>query len=213
MFDYIFVDLDGPILDGKLRHYNCYVDIIKKYGGAPLDIETYWRDKRNKVKRDILLQESKFAGSYDDFLDEWIHNIESPDYLRYDVLKPQVSETLQLWAEQSTKKLVLATMRQNRANLIMQLTQLNVLHLFDEVIDCPPFSANPKYSKLKDFRFTQALFIGDTEEDVDTAHKLGIPIVGVLNGLRSREHLHADFFVNEIAELNFVALNLTKWYQ
>ena len=81
MFDYIFLDLDGPILEGKNRHYECYKEIIETHGGDLLDLDTYWNLKRDKVTRDIILLKSNFQASYDVFLDSWIKNIENEKYL------------------------------------------------------------------------------------------------------------------------------------
>ena len=203
VFDYIFIDLDGPILDGKLRHYNCYVDILKKYDGIPLSINEYWESKRNKVSRDVLLKKSGFSYNYETYLHEWVTSIERPEYLQYDVLKPRVSETLEAWKQNYSRKLVLVTMRQNRQNLLVQLKQLDILNMFDEVIDCNPFINEPKYTMLKEIKFNRAIFIGDTEEDVYTARKLDIPIIGILNGLRNKDYLHADRYVDEICQIVF----------
>ena len=96
MFDYIFLDLDGPILEGKFRHYACYKDIIKKYGGNALEIDYYWELKRNKITRDIVLEKSNFQESYEIFFKEWMKNIENEKYLNLDSLKPEVVETLKI---------------------------------------------------------------------------------------------------------------------
>ncbi len=117
MFDYIFLDLDGPILEGKFRHYACYKDIIKKYGGNALEIDYYWELKRNKITRDIILEKSNFQESYEIFFKEWMISIENEKYLNLDILKPEVVETLKSWRN-ITDKIVLVTMRQNREYLL-----------------------------------------------------------------------------------------------
>ena len=94
--EYIFVDLDGTLLDGKIKHYMCYSDIIKKYGGTPICIDEYWEMKRNKIKRDKLLDITDFKGRYNQFLNCWIDNIEKDEYLKYDKLKPRSKEMLEL---------------------------------------------------------------------------------------------------------------------
>ena len=93
----IFIDLDGPILDGKYKHYKCYADIINKYGGKPIDIESYWNMKRSKIKRTILLEMSNFQSDYSTFYEEWLENIEKVQYLELDVIKPFAKETLNQW--------------------------------------------------------------------------------------------------------------------
>ena len=95
--DYIFLDLDGPILEGKNRHYQCYKDILKRHGGTVLDIDVYWDMKTSKIKRDILLLKSNFEKTYEVFFQEWMQNIEDEKYLSLDVLKPDVIKILNEW--------------------------------------------------------------------------------------------------------------------
>lgn len=204
IFDYIFLDLDGPILDGKRRHYKCYKDIIEKYGGTPLDIEIYWDMKTSKTNRDTLLKKSNFQGTYNNFIDDWMKSIEIEKNLELDVLKPNVVETLENW-EKITNKLVLVTMRRNRLLLVSQLKRFRIYDFFDEVIDCPPQRKNTKYEALKNIYFSSAVFVGDTEEDMNTAKMLGIKSIAIINGLRKKEFLDADYFFDEIQDipLNF----------
>ena len=207
MFDYIFLDLDGPILEGKNRHYECYKEIIETHGGDLLDLETYWNLKRDKVTRDIILLKSNFQASYDVFLDSWIKNIENEKYLQLDFLKPDVIETIENWKTISNK-IILVTMRQNRALLLQQLQNLGVYNLLDEIIDCPPQRENTKYEALKNKFFNKAIFIGDTEEDTKTAKMLNIKSIGITNGLRRKEFLDADYYYEEIKDIDFNALEI-----
>lgn len=204
-FDYIFLDLDGPILEGKKRHYQCYKDIVELCGGNVLDIDIYWDMKRSMITRDILLNKSNFQGTYEIFFQEWMKNIEDEKYLVLDVLKPQVVEVLNSWKE-FTSNIVLVTMRQNRNFLIQQLKNLKVYDLLDEIIDCPPQRKNTKYEALKNKEFNSAIFIGDTEEDTKTAKMLNIKSIGITNGLRKKEFLDADYYYEEIKDIDFNTL-------
>ena len=207
-FDIIFLDLDGPILDGKFRHYQCYVDIVNKYGGEVIGIDEYWGMKRERVPRDVILRKTAFGSTYQDYYSEWMSNIENPEYLKLDVLKPNVIETLKQWVTLS-EQLILITMRQNMDHLVCQLKALEIYSLFDEVILCPPINNNTKYDLLKNKKFSSAIFIGDTEEDSNTAKKLNIKMIGITNGLRNREHLEADYYFNEINAIDFFSLSTT----
>jgi phosphoglycolate phosphatase-like HAD superfamily hydrolase len=99
-------------------------------------------------------------------------------------------------------------MRQNREYLLNQLNFLGVLPLLDEVIDCPPQRKNTKYEALKNKFFKAAIFVGDTEEDTNTSKFLGIKSIGILNGLRKKEFLDADYFYEEIKDINFSKLEI-----
>ncbi len=185
-YDYIFLDFDGPVLDGKNRHYRCYKDILLKYGGNPVSLEQYWKMKRSRVSRRTLLELSSFAGSYDEYMNEWLTRIEQKEYLQYDKLWPNVITAIEKLKEQ-TKQLYLVTMRQNEENLNWQLQQLQLVKLFDRVMCCSLNQEQTKYALLKDIFFEKALFIGDTEVDIETAKLCGSEFKGVLNGLRDKQ--------------------------
>ena len=165
--------------------------------------------KRNKITRDIVLEKSNFQESYEIFFKEWMKNIENEKYLNLDSLKPEVVETLKSWRN-ITDKIVLVTMRQNREYLLNQLDRLGILCLLNEVIDCPPQRKNTKYEALKDKIFNNAIFIGDTEEDTNTAKMLGIKSIGITNGLRNKKFLEADYYYEEIKDIDFNRLEINE---
>lgn len=185
-YDYIFLDFDGPVLDGKNRHYRCYRDILQKYGGNPIGLEQYWEMKRNRVNRRKLLKLSNFAGSYEDYMDEWMKRIEEKEYLQFDQLWPDAVTAIEKLRKQA-KHLYLVTMRQNQENLIWQLEQLQIAKLFEKVICGTLDSRQTKYELIKDILFQKALFIGDTEVDIETAKLCGSDFKGVLNGIRNEQ--------------------------
>lgn len=197
---YIFVDLDGPILEGKIRQYNCYRDIIIKGNGNAIDIDKYWDLKRSKVKLDKILIMSAYKDTIENFIDMWILEIENKKYLSMDKLKPNVISTLLSWKDNGYK-VVLVTMRKNRENLLWELKENNILYIFDQVRCCNGEGSNNKYNLIKDIKFDEAVFIGDTEEDMNTAKLLGIKSIAIINGLRKKEYLNADVYFNEIQDI------------
>lgn len=201
MLDYIFCDLDGPILDGKFRHYNCYKDIIAIFGGKTIPDEEYWEMKRNKTSRNILLEKSSFKGSYEDYFKEWMNRIEQKEYLQFDKLKPMVKETLIEW-HNYCDKIWLVTQRHNLDNLKWQLSELGIIDCFDEIVTCPPLEKGAKIAKLKNVLFNNAFFIGDTEEDMDAAKLINAKSIAITEGLRDKRFLDADFYLSEIKDIN-----------
>lgn len=199
--DYIFIDLDGTLLEGKYKHHECYKEIINEDGGIPLDIEIYWEMKRNKTKRDVYLEKSYYRGTYNQFLEKWIERIEDTKYLSYDKLKPHVIETITGWKE-DVNKVVLVTMRNNVDNLYWQLENLEIACLFDDIVICKCIDNANKYDSIKDYRFNHAIVIGDTELDVRLAKDLNVKCVAVTNGLRDKKYLDADYYASEIFEIN-----------
>ena len=197
----IFVDLDGTLLETKNRHYSCYRDIILKNGGIPVDLDTYWKMKRNKIKLAQLLELSQYLGKHIDFMSQWTMLIEKKEYLNFDTLKYRVSETLNTWRK-IVDSLQLVTMRNNQENLLWQLDTLHIRDLFDSVICCNANQYKSKYQAVNGLTFRSAIFVGDTEEDMDTAQLLGIKSVAVINGIRCKKYLCADFYVEEIHDLS-----------
>ncbi len=191
IYDSIFIDLDGPILDGKYRHYNCYRDIIKKFGGVPLDIETYWEMKRERKDLKVILSYSNINASSENFKELWIQNIEEDSYLKYDKLKPEIINSI-LRFKTKADNIYLVTMRSNEKNLFKQLDNLRLSHLFDKIVICNYIKNQSKYSLLKNEPRTNAIFIGDTEVDLEAARLLNVKFIGIINGLRN-----SNFFIGE----------------
>ena len=177
-FNYVFCDLDGTLLDDKHRHYECYKAIVKKYGGNCIPLDEYWNDKRNKVKRTVLLEKTGFQGTYDDYLSEWLALIETPEFLKYETLRPDTLSFLE-WLRDNSEHIVLTTQRRNRKNLLGQLEKLGISGYFEEVAsgDHKTDILDGKYNK-------ESLVIGDTEADEETAKRLGCTFIAVTDGLR-----------------------------
>lgn len=95
-------------------------------------------------------------------------------------------------------------MRQNRKNLCAQLKKLSIYNHFDEIIDCPPTKKNSKYLALKDKSLSNAIFIGDTEEDMNAANMLNISSIAITTGLREKKFLDAKNYYSEIKNINFI---------
>jgi phosphoglycolate phosphatase len=204
----VILDLDGPILDGRLRHYQCYADILTENGFAPIQIDQYWDMKRNRINRHIQLSASGAESFYDDFLLNWLQKIEQKKYLALDLLQGGSFETLSTWRSQGIN-LFLATMRHNSENLNWQLNQLNIMSLFDDVIcidkgDSGKIKAEHVISRIRNIDSQSTVWVGDTEVDVDAARYLGIDVCTVTCGLRTSEFLETlnpDYIETSISSL------------
>ena len=116
----ILLDLDGTLLEGKLRHYQCYSDILNTHGYKPMPINVYWEMKRFRRSRKEQLAVSGAESIYDIFLDEWLKQIEEPEYLVLDRVQDGVLIKLQEWLDDNMK-IILVTMRNSRIHLLNQL--------------------------------------------------------------------------------------------
>lgn len=190
----IFLDLDGPLLDGKERHYQCYRSILERSGFTPIGIDDYWENKRAMVNRRDLLDMSGAGMIYDDFLTAWLSMIESPDMLAFDKVQVGALDCLRSWKEQGIE-LVLVTMRKNRQALEEQLELTGLRHFLDDVLvsdhaDGGVGKADTVRNLFQGtFNKDCALWIGDTEADWEAANSLGCRVVLLANGLRSEAYL------------------------
>ena len=199
--DYVFIDLDGTLLEGKFKQYNCYKDILLKDGGNPLNLNDYWNMKRSKIRRDSILAASDYKGDYHNFYLQWIENIEKIKYLKFDTLMEDTPRVLTDWKNLS-RKIVLVTMRNNRENLLWQLHELKLLDIFDEVINCKGLENPSKDRFIKHLKFDFAVVIGDTEEDTDLAKSINMKSIAITSGIRKKELLEADFYAEDISSID-----------
>jgi len=212
----IVLDLDGPLLDGRLRHYTCYSSILKEQGFDPIDIDAYWNGKRARTDRRTLLMASQAVDFYEEFLGEWTRRIELPAMLALDQLQPEVLSILSEW-DDAKFRLVIATMRNHADNAMNQLALLGVIPLVDKVLvtgsdDGSGGKAEAVRRVLSDNLPKTALWVGDTEVDIHAARNLNIPICAVTCGLRTHELLAADnpdFLLQDLRDVRGLIGRLT----
>ncbi len=192
----IFLDLDGPLLDGKERHYHCYRSILEKFGFKPIGIDEYWETKRALVNRRDLLKMSGAEDIYDDFLAEWLLMIESPDVLALDKVQEGAVDCLRGWKEQGIE-LVLVTLRKDKRALEEQLNLMGLRRFLDVVLVCDHATGGEGKADAVQKLFQgkllseNALWIGDTEADWEAAKSLGCSVVLLSNGLRNEAYLRS----------------------
>lgn len=206
---HIFLDLDGPLLDGKDRHYRCYTIILERYGYRPIPIDEYWEKKRNLLNRRDLLELSGAADIYDDFLADWLSIIETPDMLALDKVQDGALECLHKWKAQGIA-LTLVTLRKNILGLEAQLDASGLRSYLDAVFACDHAdggegkAAAVRSLCLDGLSIPNALWVGDTEADWTAARLLGCAVILVSNGLRGESHLNSlkgAFVISSIREL------------
>lgn len=193
MITTLIIDLDGPILDGKERHYACYRQILDENGYSAIPIDEYWRLKRERIDRRTLLSLSDAQAIYDLFLAQWLARIENTSLLSLDRLQLGAQRQLRHWQEQGIQ-LLLATMRHNAATLHAQLDELSLASLFDKVIVCEhrlggAGKAQQVLAAAGELPHANCMWIGDTEADIEGARCLGVRAVALTCGLRTSEYL------------------------
>jgi phosphoglycolate phosphatase-like HAD superfamily hydrolase len=190
----IFIDLDGPLLDGKEKHYYCYRSIIEKFGFQPIDLEAYWKEKKSKLNRIELLKLSGAESIYSEFITSWIVLIESPEALSLDKVQKGAISCLKKWKRLGIE-LHLVTMRKNIRALEEQLNITGINKFINAIFvsdheDGGVGKADVVRNNLHGKQFKhQTWWIGDTEADWEAARSLGCKIFLVSNGLRNEKYL------------------------
>jgi phosphoglycolate phosphatase len=193
MIQTLIVDLDGPVLDGKHRHYFCYYEILTERGFVPLDLESYWQMKRERADRTRQLKAVGAEGIYEDFFAAWLGMIEQPKALSLDRLQPGALEKLRQWHDRGLE-LVLATMRRYPDRLQEQLRRFKLESVFDHVAVCEHRTGGLGKAEMvrkitRDVPASDCLWIGDTEVDIQAARAFGCPVSAVICGMRTEAYL------------------------
>jgi len=215
MIQMIILDLDGPIIDCRLRHYTCYSQILAEHGFTPINLEDYWQMKRSRVGIKELLSASGAESITEAFKKSWLELIEQPHMLELDLLQPGTTAKLQSWREKRVR-MVLVTMRRLIEPLNHELARLGLDIFLDQVIACPPaLTGQAKAEQLKntvtEISPEHCLWIGDTEVDIEAARLLGCRVWALTCGIRTENYLASlspDFLSPDLTYVDLSACNL-----
>ncbi|MCY7281922.1 MAG: HAD family hydrolase [Cyanobacteria bacterium CAN_BIN43] len=200
----IITDFDGPIMDVSERYYQTYLFCLDqvaspRQAATTLSKEEFWRLKRSQVPERQIGQLSGLDETQSlEFARIRRQTVHTQPYLVYDVPVPGAIATLER-LQQSDLELVTMTMRRVD-ELDNALTRYDLGKFF-----APDrrYCLSNDYSKTNDIAdktqlMTQALLelppadtwmVGDTEADILSAKANGIPVIGVLSGIRDRTQL------------------------
>ncbi|HVL59011.1 MAG TPA: HAD family hydrolase [Burkholderiaceae bacterium] len=189
----ICFDLDGTLLDVRVRHYSVYRDVLRRVGGEPIDPEVYWQLKRAGETWDRLLTSSGLSPDrHPDFMCDFAEAIEAPDYLRSDTLFPDVETALE--EARTISGCVIVSLRKRFDTLIEQVRSLGLSERVDAILEVstsqPGALAKARAVRLYSSKVPLAV-VGDTELDIAAARELGCPAIAVSRGLRTSELLAA----------------------
>jgi phosphoglycolate phosphatase len=212
MIETVILDLDGPLLDGRPRHYSCYRQILLEHGFTPISLDDYWQMKRAGLSVKDQLSASGAESIVSDYQRSWLELIEQPEMLGLDILQPGTMEKLRNWLDQRVR-IVLITMRRHIARLNRQLTKLGLDIFLDHVVTCPPSRVGDgKAQRLKStvtkISPEHSLWVGDTEVDIEAARLFGCRVWAVTCGLRTEAYLASlspDFLSPNLTYVDLMA--------
>ena len=191
----VFLDLDGPILECRDRHYACYLELCRRFGVRARKRESYWQLRRRRTSAAELVRDAGASVEENAIRSAWIDLIEEPRFLRLDFVHPLVIETLAAWKMYGLRLLVV-TLRRNEAAARAQLRRLRVLELLDAAIVCDPHLGGAgKAAAAKawagEYGASRRVWIGDTEADATAGTILGAELYLVSCGIRSAAYLRS----------------------
>jgi len=185
---WIFLDLDGPVLDVSARYHRVHQSVVRRYGGWPFPRSVYWQAKRNLVpETEILIRCGLSPEAARQAAAERRLEIERSDHLKLDELWPWMPDVLdELW---DLGRLGLVTLRQHRDRLDRQVQDLG-LHLFCRQVVSGRGDGTPeaKAALLRQSGISWgpgSVLVGDTEVDMASGRALGLRTVAVGCGIRT----------------------------
>jgi phosphoglycolate phosphatase-like HAD superfamily hydrolase len=211
MIDAILVDLDGTIVDCRERHYACYADLTREFGGSTLTPDDYWDMKRARRQWGAILVSSALQMDDRAFAARFVDLIESPKYLALD--RPYSSAPSALARlRRLSDCLLLVTMRRSFEGVESQLRQWQLFEQFDQVLARGPseLSKASLARRALPANTGRAVWIGDTEEDIAAAQEVGALACAVCGGLRDRAWLEAqqpDLIAQDLSEASQLLAN------
>ncbi len=202
------LDLDGPILDVSPRHHRVYADGVRRLGGEPLDLGTFWAAKRGKISDHEILSRSGLPAAAEAYQVIKRETIEAADYLSLDRLQPGARDILHRLAERHS--LVLVTLRHSRRGLLHQLAVLEIASLFTHILSARA-GAVPGWQVKRDLVLEAgvalgpgAFIAGDTETEIRAGRALAVSTIAVCDGIRDERHLRPlapDWLIPTLADL------------
>jgi phosphoglycolate phosphatase len=199
----IFFDLDGTLIDSKLRLYNLFQKLVPQ---SILTYDEYWAFKMDKISHSMILRQVFNLGEIDIklFEDRWMELIETENWLKFD--RPFVGTTDHLTKLKGKGFLLyVVTARQFKTKVILQLELFGWFTLFEEILVTE--QKNKKEDLIKPYieGDEENWIIGDTGMDIIVGKKLGIKTVAVLSGFLNKEVLltyEPDYILENIIEFD-----------
>lgn len=200
----IFFDLDGTLLDARMRLYRLFSDLVP---ASVLTFNEYWQLKREKKDHKYILGQ---LYHYSDealaaFQQEWMERIETAAYLDLD--KPFCNMVAKLQGLAATNNLFVVSHRQHDESALYQLAKWQMDKYFQQVLITRQQSSKAALIQQHCTNLQPSdIFVGDTGEDIRTAQSLGIKSVAVLSGFLNREMLNSylpDYIFETAADIDF----------
>lgn len=184
----IALDLDGTLIDARLRQVGVAAQALAELAGESLDEERFWEAKRAGA---TTVEALEVLGHPADTAAEigrlWAQRIESVDWLRQDRALAGVRQAL---AALRGVRLAVLTARRSSEGARLSLTCAGLDDLVDELFVVDPKAAVAGKASILSGSGAAA-FIGDTEADGEAARRADVRFRAVATGQRASAYLLA----------------------
>ena len=190
-YDYLIWDFNGTLLDDVQTGIDSVNTLLAERGIPTVQSVERYRE----VFRFPIIEYYRALGfdfeteSYEELAPKWVALY--LEYVKNASLYGDVLRTLNCVRELGVKQTVLSATEQTM--LRGQIRDLGIEHYFEDILGLDNIHAGSKLALAKLWREShpdaKALFIGDTDHDVQTAETLGADCVLVTRGHQAREYL------------------------
>lgn len=199
----LFFDLDGTLVDCRLRLYTLFTNLSKQ---TKLNFDSYWDLKRSLHNQKWILKNilNYTEQEADEFKKTWLSEVEKEEHLSFDTL---FEHTIPLLEELKPGNFTsyIVTARQNKNNTIKQLKKLNIQNYFTGTLIATAPKTKTEVIRQSGISLSKNDFIiGDTIDDIETGKQLSIKSVAVLSGIQNFHSLASaapDYIINHIGFL------------
>ncbi|MBF0398910.1 MAG: HAD hydrolase-like protein [Desulfobacterales bacterium] len=162
----IWLDFDGTILNVKKRYVSVYQKICNDIKIKPMEPNQYWECLCNGLSTKNILGNDCPEDIYAKFIQLRTTLIEAPDFLAMDNMRDGAFTTIKKLKAIGII-LILLTGRDNRKNLLNQLSKLELKDNFHQIYNASPYGGwQAKAYVLKQFAQKEDMIFGDTPSDI-----------------------------------------------
>jgi phosphoglycolate phosphatase-like HAD superfamily hydrolase len=186
----IAFDLDGTLITCRSRQCRVVQAVMRQFAQPPLDLDFHWRRKREGLNTvDALIAAGIPSETARGIGAAWTREIERWPWLTLDRMFPEVLELLDLLINQGAA-LAIVTARNQERLACLQTEQMGLHKRAARFFTVDPARAvTAKAAILAEFGAD--LYVGDTENDAQSASLAKKGFVSVSTGQRSAEFLKA----------------------
>ncbi|MDD7578771.1 MAG: ATP-grasp domain-containing protein [Elusimicrobia bacterium] len=183
----IAFDLDGTLLDSRLRHKKVLDDILVRHKIRLDSSELLAFKRKGHNNIDFLIHKGITKEQAQDIQKEWISLIEDDSYLKLDAL---YEDALQLLQSYHGTRLILITARNRKDAALAQIRRMGIASFFQtiHIVPSSPTVAQDKAYFLK--KENAVLMLGDTKADFTAAQLAGIPFKHLNHGFHDASILN-----------------------